>query len=314
MLACAFVLVWSSGYVSGALAVDRNPPLAVTFWRFVVAGIALAVVARLRHEVWPNGRQLAAVAGTGVVIFGVQFGCLYWGMARGVSAGTTALIACSSPMMVAVLSVSVGWERLRGRQWCGVGLGVAGVAVTMTERASRPPHLLDLGWTALGLLGLAVGTMLQGRLRVDSGPMAVAATELLAAAVVIGCAAWPGGLDLYMEGRSLGSFVWLAVVAGAGGPVLLLALISARGALWTSSLLFVVPGITTVASGPYLDEPVGPAALAGLAIAGIGLLLTLRAGLARAPSTKSAHRRMFRSADGETLAATTQADSTRYQS
>jgi drug/metabolite transporter (DMT)-like permease len=55
LLAGVFVLVWSSGYVAAALVVDGNPPLAVTFWRFVVAGAVLALVARLRREAHAAG-------------------------------------------------------------------------------------------------------------------------------------------------------------------------------------------------------------------------------------------------------------------
>jgi hypothetical protein len=54
------------------------------------------------------------------------------------------------------------------------------------------------------------------------------------------------------------------------------ALLERRGALRTSSLLFVVPGITAVASWPILNAPVGALAAAGLVVAGLGLSLALR--------------------------------------
>ena len=191
VLSVAFVLVWSSGYVVAGLAVRDIAPLAITFWRFVAAATLLGVVAVLRRERWPRGRALWSAAGIGVLIFGVQFGPLYYGIAKGVPAGTTALIACSAPLLVAVFSVLLGWERLAGRQWVGVGLGVVGVAITLADRVGRPTHVLDLGWTVLGLLGLASGTMLQGHAQFQAGRTAIATVEIAAGAVVVGILA-PG--------------------------------------------------------------------------------------------------------------------------
>src|SRR4051812_25540472 len=97
-LPLAFVLVWSSGYVVGALATEVSAPLAVTLWRFAVAAGVLGARALARHERWPRGRDLAMLAVIGVLLFAVQFGALYTALADGMPAGTTALIACSSPL------------------------------------------------------------------------------------------------------------------------------------------------------------------------------------------------------------------------
>src|ERR1700743_1982521 len=90
--AIAFVLVWSSGYVMGALATQVIAPLAVTLWRFGVAAIVLAVIARVRGERWPRGRELAGLAAVGVPLFAIQFGALYSALADGMPAATTGLL------------------------------------------------------------------------------------------------------------------------------------------------------------------------------------------------------------------------------
>jgi drug/metabolite transporter (DMT)-like permease len=277
VLSGAFVLVWSSGYVAAGLAVRDIAPLAITFWRFVAAAALLAVVAAVRRERWPRGRALWSAAGIGVLIFGVQFGPLYYGIAQGVPAGTTALIACSAPLLVAVFSVPLGWERLARQQWAGVALGVVGVAVTLADRVGRPPHVLDLAWTVLGLLGLVSGTMLQGRARFRAGRTSIAAVEIAAGAVVVGALApWAGSMRIPDSFSALATMTWIAVVTGAGGPLLMFALLERRGALRTSSLLFIVPGITALASWPILHAPIGALAAVGLVVAGIGLWLALR--------------------------------------
>ncbi|HEX5115720.1 MAG TPA: DMT family transporter [Pseudonocardiaceae bacterium] len=272
--AVTFVLVWSSGYVMGALATQVIPPLAFTLWRFGVAAVVLATIARVRGERRPHGRQLVAVAATGIPLFAIQFGALYTAMADGMPAPTTALIACSSPLVVAVIGVCARWERLRPVQWVGIGLGVIGVAVTLADRVGRPPNATALAWALLGLAGLAAGTALQARLKPTAGPASIAATELTVAFVVL--AVWAplrGSLAIPLTVHALGTFAWVALVAGVGAPLLLFALIRQRGATRASSFLFAVPAVTALAAWPILGTPPGPLTVAGLAIVATALWL-----------------------------------------
>lgn len=126
----------------------------------------------------------------------------------------------------------------------------------------------------LGLAGLAAGTILQSRLRTDAGPAALAATEITAATAVM--AIWApleGSLTVPTTTRAVASLLWIAIVPGVGGPLLLFALIRRRGATRASSLLFAVPAVTALAAWPILGVPVGSTAVLGLAIAGTGLWL-----------------------------------------
>lgn len=280
VLGLSFVLIWSSGYVVGALATEVIAPLAVTMWRFLLASIVLAAVAQFRGERWPRGRELAGVAFVGVPMFAVQFGALYTALAEGMPASTTSLIACSSPLLVAVAGVAARWERLAGAQWAGVGIGLAGLVITLADRVSRPPSLAAFAWTLLGLAALATGTIMQSRLRLGAGPTAVASVELATGFAIL--AVWAplrGPISMPLTAHAMGSFAWIALVTGIGGPLLLFALIRQRGATRASSYLFVVPAVTALGSWPILGIPIEPTTVAGLVVSAVGLWL---AGPARA--------------------------------
>jgi drug/metabolite transporter (DMT)-like permease len=276
VLSASFVTVWSSGYVVGSIAARSMAPLAVTMWRFLIAAAILGAAAVWRREQWPDGGDALRLLGVGVPLFAVQFGALYSALADGLPAGTTALIACSSPLVVAAIAAVAGWERLRPVQWFGIVLGAVGVAVTLADKVGRPPSVASLVWALVGLLALAVGTTLHGRVRTDAGPAAVAATEIAAGAVVL--AVWApaaGNVEIPLSGESLVSFAWLALVAGVGAPLLLFALVRRHGATYASSHLFVVPAVTAFAAWPILGTPVGPLALVGLGVVAVALYLAL---------------------------------------
>jgi drug/metabolite transporter (DMT)-like permease len=278
VLGPSFVLLWSSGYVVGSVATRSIAPLTVTLWRFVVSALVLAAIALYRRETWPvRPADLGFTVVTGVVAFTVQFTALYRGLADGMPAATTALIACSAPLVVAVAGAGLGWDRLSARQWFGVLLGLLGVAVTLSDRLGRPPSAAALVWSLIGLGGLAGGSLLQARLLGRGGPTALTAVQVAAGALTTALwAPFAGSLGIPESTSAWASFGWLALVAGVVGPLLLLALIQRHGAIRGSSLLFLVPSVTALIGWVMLREPVGVLALVGLGIAGVGLRLGRR--------------------------------------
>src|SRR4051812_10043989 len=159
-----FVFVWSGGYVVGSVASKAAPPLAVTFWRIAVATVALGVLGTVRGARWPRDLPtIAWMSGLGVLLFAVQFGGVYSGLAEGMPAGTSALIISCCPVVVAVTQAVLGWERLRLLQWAGAALGMAGVVLALLDRISQPRSITPVVWTLFGLAGFAFGTVLYQR-------------------------------------------------------------------------------------------------------------------------------------------------------
>jgi drug/metabolite transporter (DMT)-like permease len=279
VLGAGFVLIWSNGYVVGSIASHAAPALAITFWRPVIAGLLLAGLAVAHGGQWPRGRRaIGGIALLGALLFGVQFGGVYLGIAQGMPAGTSALLISTCPLIVAIVQVLIGAERLTRRQWLGAGLGLVGVVVALLERLDAPGSIAPLLWTVLGLAGFAAATVLTPRL-VPAGvdPRAVTSIECLIASAVVGLAALThGGVAVPMTGPAIGSGSWLTLINGVGAPLVILALVQQRGATRASSLLFVVPAVTAVASWPVLGEPIGVPTIAGLVIAAVGIALVQR--------------------------------------
>lgn len=291
-LAPSFVLLWTSGYLGGSVATRHAPPFAITLWRFVLSAVVLAVLAWWRRESWPRTpHALVLTSAAGAVMYAVQFCALYQALAEGMPTATAALIACSAPLLVAVVGAALGWDRLTWTQWLGIALGVLGVATTVSDRLGRPPSVEALLWTLLGLAGLAAGSLMQTRLVGLGGATALTAVQVAAAAVVTAVVApLSGSLTIPATLPAWGSFLWLALVTGIGGPLLLFALIARRGPTQGTTWLFLVPGTTALAAWPLLGEAVGPVAMVGLGVAAAGLWLGRNRPAARLDRRTSASR------------------------
>ena len=289
-----FVVIWTGGYVVGSVAADAAPPLAVTFWRISIAAAVLGVLGTVRGARWPRDpATIATQAGLGVLLFAVQFGGVYIGLGSGMPAGTSALVISCCPLVVVVGQAVLGWERLRPVQWAGAALGMAGVVLALLDRISQPKSVQPVLWTLLGLAGFALGTVLYQRHQprgVDT--RIISSIQCMAACVVLGpWAMLHGGLAMPLTGRALGATTWLTVVNAIGGPLTYFFLIRTRGATRTSSLLFVVPAVTAIASWPVLGQHIGVTAVLGLVVAGIGVTMIHREREAAAPQPATVARR-----------------------
>src|SRR4051794_462539 len=85
-----FVVLWSSGYVVGAAAIEIADPLPLLGARFVLASLVAAPVVLVRGR-W-RGAPLGRLAVAGLLLHVVQFGGAYGGFALGVPAALSALV------------------------------------------------------------------------------------------------------------------------------------------------------------------------------------------------------------------------------
>ena len=280
LLQPAFVLLWSSGYVVGALAIEVASPVPLLATRFVLASL-VAVPLALRRG-WPRGVSLHRLVLIGLLLQVTQFGGIYGGLALGVPAGLSALMMLGlSPLVTTGLAIATGQESSDWRVWAGLVTGLAGVVIGLAPELDQASIGLGVALTVVGMLGLAGGTVLQKRWATGVDPLVSAAVQSLTGAVVmVPVLAVVGGR--YDVGVRLALSVgWLGWGMGIGTLLVLLTLLRRLHASRVGAMLLLVPAVTALASAPALGEPLHAAALLGMAVSAAGVGIALRAPLAR---------------------------------
>jgi drug/metabolite transporter (DMT)-like permease len=280
-LPVAFILIWSSGYNVGSIGSRSGPPLALVAWRFLAAFIVMGTVSLVTSAPWPaDPRVYLHLLVTGTLLQTVQLGGVYLGLGHGVPAGLSSVILSACPLIVAAAAVPLFSERLAGRQWIGLGLGLVGVVVSLSGKLSGgSQHLAGYAFTGLALVGFAAGTLYQKRFGHSVDLRTGTTVQLFGATVTsLPLAAGYGGLHLPLTATALGSLAWLATVNSIGAFTLLFILLRRRSGGAATSLLYLVPPVTALLAVPLLGQSVTASLFLGMAVSGVGVVLVLATG------------------------------------
>jgi drug/metabolite transporter (DMT)-like permease len=271
----AFVLLWSSGYVVGAVALESADPFPVLAARFVLAAL-LAVPLALRGGRW-RGAPLGRLAVIGLLLQVVQFGCVYGGLSLGVPAALSALVILGlSPLATTGLSIVTGAERSDPRLWAGLAIGVAGVAISLAPELGTAEVGAGVGLTVLGMVGLVGGTVLQKRWVGLADPSVSVAVQSVAAALALLPMAAIFGGRFDVGPQLILSLAWVAWGMGVLSLNVFVGVLRRHPASTAAALLLLVPPVTAIASVPALGQALHPASLVGMAVAMVGVGAVLR--------------------------------------
>jgi len=273
-----FVVLWSTGFIGARLGLPHAEPMTFLAVRFaLVAGLLIAFSLAVRAP-WPRGRrEIFHIAVAGLLVHGVYLGGVFASIDHGVETGVSALIVGLQPLLVAALALPFLGERLTLRQWAGLLLGLAGVALVITRKLEVGLGTpVGMALSVLALFGLTLGTLYQKRFCSHMDLRTGNAVQLSAACIATGAIAWA-----FETGRIewTGSFIfalaWLVFVLSLGAFSLLFLMIRRGAAVQVSSLLYLVPPVTALFGWWLFDEAFGPLALLGMAVAVIGVGLVL---------------------------------------
>jgi drug/metabolite transporter (DMT)-like permease len=282
----AFVLVWSSGYISGPAAVQAAAPFTVLGWRFALAAVlAVALSLALRRPTRMDRATVTRVAAVGLVMNAVQFGLMYVAFDLGLGATLASLFHALSPVLTALLAAAILGERVSLLQVGGFVVGVLGVLLVLggdLGRAGGPAAVL-IG--CLSMLTLSLGTLGQRWIGAQPDLLWSAAVQFAVSApplLVLGWTtegAWP-----VTDGRqALVAVLFLAIVNSIVGLVLLSLLVLRGGSGAAASLFFLSPPVTAVLAWVVLDETLSVLQLVGLLVAVVGVGAATRTRTAAIP-------------------------------
>ncbi len=273
----SFILLWSSGYIGGAIGIQYAEPFTMTFLRFTLAGLLVLAFAIATKAPMPQDwRPIGHMAVVGFFMQAMQFGGLYTGMKNGVPAGQSALIVGLMPVFVALAAGYVLKERVTWRQWAGLGLGLLGVTLVVADRLGADFAAIG-GYLATGmaLFGITAGTLYQKKFCSTLDLRITGCVQMLVGAVVmLGAAMMTETMVINWTPMFAGSVIWLALMNSIGALMLLYLMIRRGEATKVASLFYLIPPVTQVMASATLGEMPSTLDLVGFGLAAMGVYLS----------------------------------------
>jgi drug/metabolite transporter (DMT)-like permease len=236
-----------------------------------VATVAMTAIALAVRAPWPRDRRaIVRMVLVGLLLQAAQFVGIFLALQHGVAAGLVALLAGSSPLLVAVLATVLLDEHLEPVQWLGSVIGVAGVVLAVAEELNGGGSSIGFVFAVVGLAGLVGGTLLQRASGTSVDPRAANSIQLaVAAAVIAPLAAFTQGFSLSTQ--ALAPLAWLIFGLSIGAVMLFFWLLRNEKSGEATSFLYLVPATTAIAGVPILGQPLSVGAVVGLVLALIGV-------------------------------------------
>jgi drug/metabolite transporter (DMT)-like permease len=127
----AIYLLWGASFLAIRDVVAAAPPFFAAAFRFLCAGAILYGYSCWKGMPQPDRRQLLSTAFLGLVMFGGDYGCLFWAE-KEVPSGLAAVIAATIPVWVLMAEwLVVGSQRPTAKSLVGIVLGILGVVLLM---------------------------------------------------------------------------------------------------------------------------------------------------------------------------------------
>jgi drug/metabolite transporter (DMT)-like permease len=214
---------------------------------------------------------------------GVYLGAGYWAVAQGMGAGVMALLGALQPLLTAAVATRLFGEKLSARAWCGLLLGLAGVALVLAPKLSAggasASHGTVPSWlvvtVALGaVVAITAGTLYQKTSLAQADIRSASAVQNAGAALVaLILVAVLGEHRFVPSPTAWMALAWGIVMLSGVATTLLVWMVRRGDASRATALLFLAPPLAALESYAAFGETLGVVQLMGfgVALAGVGM-------------------------------------------
>ncbi len=274
-----FVLIWSTGFVVARLAMPHAPPLGFLSVRYALSVACFAAWMATARVPWPPREQWRPLAISGVLMHAGYLGGVWSAVRSGMGAGTVALLVGLQPVLTAIwISLVQGREhRVTPRQWLGLALGLAGLALVVWRKLGvGEVTLANLAFAVAALLAITAGTLYQKRHVRTADVRAASAVQLTAALIVSAPMALLEHGSFEWHPDLVVALAWSVLALTLGGSSLLYLLIQRGAATRVTSLLYLVPPCTAAMAWMLFGEAFTALMALGMALTALGVALVVR--------------------------------------
>lgn len=271
-----FVFLWSTGFIGAKFGLPYAGPLSFLLVRYLLVIALMLLLAWATRAPWPKGGRLWLRIGiSGLLVHAVYLGGVYLSIANGLPVGVSSIIVGLQPLLTAVGAAVLLSERIVGRQWLGLVLGLCGTLLVVSARVHGGFGLDGLPAAFGALFGITAGTLYQKRFCPSFDYRSGAIIQFVPAAAVTALVMlFYEDFRVEWNTQFMLALSWLSIVLSFGAFGLLNYLIRTGTATNVARLFYLVPPCTAVIAWLAFDEALGGWVMLGMGLAVSGVYLS----------------------------------------
>ena len=269
-----FVVIWATGFIVAGIVSGRADPLTFLSARHALSIVVFAALSFAAGAAWPrDARAWRDAMLAGILLHGFYIGGVFWAVAHGLPAGLTGLVTGLQPLLTAVLARPLLGERLLPRQWCGIAVGMVGIAMIVAPKVGSVEGvpLVALAVALAATLSLTFGTLWQKYSKPRSDLRVNAAMQFIGAFALTAPVAWLTEAHRFDASPALwGALAWAVLGLSVGGIAIMLTLLKRGAASRVAPLLYLSPPVAGLMAWALFGEALSGVQLAGIVLAVAG--------------------------------------------
>jgi len=273
-----FVFLWSTGFIATKFSLPYIEPFYLSFVRMIIT-----VAVFLGLMVWFKAPRLTMTQSkhqviSGLLIHGAYLGGVCAAIKWQMPAGITALLVSLQPLLTALLLMNKTVISLK--QWLGLILGFAGVALVLYGRGVLPDFTLT--WpmcvaVLISLLGITFGSLYQKRFGGDVNLLSASTTQYAATLVLMAILTFSFEQQVIdFQWQLAAGILWLVFGLSVTAILLLLHMINLGASEKVASYFYLVPGVTAIQAWMLFDEQLPLIAITGVLLSLVGVYLAVK--------------------------------------
>jgi len=268
--------IWGAAFMLIKIAVSDVAPATLVAVRIAITAVILYATMRVSGVTLPRERQpwfnFYSVGMFGLVI---PFLLISWGQ-RLIPSSTTAILGATTPLFTALINLATrAEEKINVERIIGLIVGFVGVIVAIgianAAAGNWIGELCVLGAAVCYAISALYSRRVFGGMKPiipSTGQMIASASLLIPIALI-----WDGMPSALPSAKSITALLILAVFCTAIAYILYYHLIDNVGATKASMVSFLIAPFGVVYGSVFLQEPINPNSIAGLAIIIVGIVI-----------------------------------------
>ena len=274
----AFIILWSSAFITTKPIIDHSDPFAALAFRFffVAMGFLIFAIYTKKKIIIKKKYFLESVL-SGVLFHGFYLGGVFFSISVGMPTGITALIVTLQPVLTNVLAGPILKENISLKQWIGALLGFMGAALVLGFDVGSSLPIIGVLSSFVALIAITSSTLWQKKIG-NNLPLSVSNLYQAIGGCLFHILIIIFFTNPYIDFTKtfLMAMSHQILLVSFGAFTILMYLIKNNSASKTVSIFFLIPPTSAAIAGIFLNEKLSNLDMIGFTIASIGVFIATR--------------------------------------